>query len=102
MKIFVIVATTIWAIGICLTPFLKSIPPDDLPIYIGLTCIALIPLFLGSQRYRIFGAIALAVSIYLAVHEYSAGQTSRLDGHSQKNAMQPSVSDSPLNTPPKP
>ena len=77
MKLSVVrIASAIWVIGFVLTIFgisPLSVPPSDLPIYIGLACIALVPLIFGSRRYRVFGAIALAVSLLMVVMEYSAG-----------------------------
>jgi apolipoprotein N-acyltransferase len=68
------IASAIWGIGIVLTILGSlSVPPDDLPLYIGLACIALVPLILGSRRYRVFGAIALAVSLLMVVLDCWAG-----------------------------
>jgi cell division protein FtsW (lipid II flippase) len=67
------IATIIWIIGLTLSVFLLSVPPHDLPIYIGLACISLIPLILGAHRYRIFGIIALIVSLLMVVLECLAG-----------------------------
>jgi integral membrane sensor domain MASE1 len=67
------IATIIWIIGLILSAFLLSVPPRDLPIYIGLACISLIPLIWGSHRYRIFGIIALMISLLMVVLECWAG-----------------------------
>jgi membrane protein implicated in regulation of membrane protease activity len=67
-------ASIIWVIGLVLTGFLLSIPPDDLVFYVILAGISLIPLLWGSRRYQFFGVIALAISIFLAVCEIRAGQ----------------------------
>jgi uncharacterized membrane protein len=77
MKLSVVrIASAIWVIGFVLTIFgisPLSVPPSDLPIYIGLACIALVPLIFGSRRYRVFGAITLAISLLIVVLECWAG-----------------------------
>ena len=74
MKLSIVrMATAVWAIGLTLSAFLLSVPPHDLPIYIGLACIALVPLIFGSRSYRMFGVIALAVSLLMVVLECWAG-----------------------------
>jgi uncharacterized membrane protein len=77
MKLSVVrIASAIWVIGFVLTIFgisPLSVPPSDLTIYIGLACIALVPLIFGSHHYRVFGAIALAVSLLIVVLECWAG-----------------------------
>jgi hypothetical protein len=72
-KSIVRIATVLWAIGLVLTGLMLSVPPANVPLYIGLACIAIIPLFFGSRCYRIFGAVALAISVLLAFGEHSAG-----------------------------
>ena len=70
------IASAIWVIGIVLTIISispLSVPPADVPLYIGLACIALVPLIFGSRRYCIFGGIALAVSLLMVVLEYMGG-----------------------------
>ena len=67
------IATVVWVIGLVLTGLMLSVPPANVPLYIGLACIAIIPLVLGSHRYRIFGAVALVLSLLLAIGEHNAG-----------------------------
>jgi len=50
-----------------------SVPPADLPLYIGLAFIAIIPLVFGSRRYQIFGIVAVIGSLMLAYLEHEAG-----------------------------
>jgi len=77
MKLSVVrIASAIWVIGFVLTIFgisPLSVPPADLPLYIGLACITLVPLIFGPRRYRVFGATALGVSFLLVVLEFWAG-----------------------------
>ena len=70
------IATTVWVIGFVLTIFgisPLSVPPTDLPLFIGLACITFAPLILGPRRYRVFGAIALGASLLMVVLECWAG-----------------------------
>ena len=72
-KSIVRIATVVWAIGLVLTGLMLSVPPANVPLYIGLACIAIIPLILGSRAYRIFGAVALTISVLLVIGEHNAG-----------------------------
>ena len=67
------IATAIWVIGLVLSGFLLSVPPARVPIFIGLACIATIPLIFGSRRYQIIGITAVAGSLMLAEWEHEAG-----------------------------
>ena len=70
------IATVVWVIGFVLTIFgisPLSVPPADLPLYIGLACITLVPLIFGPRRYRAFGVIALGVSLLIVVLDCRAG-----------------------------
>jgi hypothetical protein len=72
-KPIVKIATVVWVIGLVLTGMMLSVPPANVPLYIGLACIAIIPLVFGTCRYQIFGVAALALSLLLAVGEHNAG-----------------------------
>jgi hypothetical protein len=95
---FVRVATGIWLVGLVLTELVEqlSIPPANLPLYLGLAGIAIIPLFFGSRRYQYFGIVAVVVSLTFACFEYEAGlheaQTARFW---QKIAAQQSATNTP-------
>jgi hypothetical protein len=52
---------------------LLSVPPADIPLYIGLACIAIIQLIFGSRGYQIFGVIALIFSLVAILGEHEAG-----------------------------
>jgi hypothetical protein len=67
------IASAVYLTALLLSFFTLSIPPALLPVYFGLGCIAIIPLTFGSTSYRIFGAVAFAVAVALAVLEYKAG-----------------------------
>ena len=72
-KSFPRIATAIWVAGLVLSGFLLSVPPARVPIFIGLACIAVIPLILGSRRYQIVGIVAVTGSLMLAYWEHEAG-----------------------------
>ncbi|HZL80042.1 MAG TPA: hypothetical protein VFC17_14495 [Candidatus Limnocylindrales bacterium] len=72
-KSIVRITTVVWVIGLVLTGLMLSAPPANVPLYIGLACIAIFPLIFGSRRYQIFGIVAVAGSLMLAYWEYEAG-----------------------------
>ena len=68
------IASAVWVIVFVLAIIGDlSVPPSALPLLIGLACITLVPMFFGPRRYRIFGAIALGVSLLMVVLECWAG-----------------------------
>jgi hypothetical protein len=67
------IATWLWVIGVILSGFVLSVAPGNLPIYIGLTCLGVVPLIFGSSGYKIFGVVAVCVSLALAYWEIDAG-----------------------------
>lgn len=67
------IAAGVFVIGLGLTFFIQSVPPANLPLYIGLGCIALIPALRGSRSYRLFGILGIAILLVLSVLEHQAG-----------------------------
>jgi len=67
------ITTVVWVLGLALTGLMLSIPPANVPLYIGLACIAVVPLVFGSRRYQIFGIVAVAGCLMLAYRDYEAG-----------------------------
>ena len=63
----------VFVVGLVLTFFIQSVPPTQLPLYIGLGCIAAIPVLWGARPLRLFGIGAIALVLVLAVFEYNAG-----------------------------
>ena len=55
--------------------FGASKPPARVPIFIANGVLIVPAIILGSTRQRILGCILLAVVLFLAEEEYSAGQT---------------------------
>jgi hypothetical protein len=98
------IMTAVWVIGLILSGFLLSVPPARVPIFIGLTCIAMFPLIFGSRRYQIFGIVAVAGSLMLTYWEYEAGlrHKARMEHFRQKITEQHSATNiqpSEINTP---
>jgi hypothetical protein len=67
------IVTAVWVTGLILSSFILSVPPARVPIFIGLACIAIVPLIFGSRHYQIFGIVAVVGSLMLAYWEYEAG-----------------------------
>jgi len=67
------IAAGVYVVGLALTFFIQSVPPANLPLYIGLGCIAAIPALKGSRPYRLFGILGIAIVLVLSVWEYQAG-----------------------------
>jgi hypothetical protein len=98
------IAVVVWIISVFMAVLCLSIPPANLPLYVGLSLIAIIPIVLGSRYYRTFGIIAFAISVFLIVQEYSAGIRfhSRWDPILEKLKEQGSATNVPSTNPPKP
>jgi hypothetical protein len=67
------ITSGVYLLGLILSGFLLSVPPDNLPIYFILLGLAIVPLVVGSSRYRIFGALAVGLTILLIILELTAG-----------------------------
>ena len=67
------IACGVFVVGLVLTLFNLSVPPAQLPLYIGLGCIAAVPVLWGSRPYRLFGICGIAIVLVLSVFEYHAG-----------------------------
>ena len=69
------IATAIYIVGLVIAFNIStlSVPPADLPIYLGLAAIALIPAMFGENRFRVFGGIIILVCIVMAGIEHFAG-----------------------------
>ena len=52
---------------------LTSGPPAKVPAYICFALLAFLPLIWGSRGYRVFGVIAVIVSLWVAAAESRAG-----------------------------
>jgi hypothetical protein len=91
-KSIVRIASATWIIGTLLIMFGSlSVPPADLPLYIGLACIAIVPIVFGSYRYRIFGIVAITGSLMLAYLQFEAG----LHIHAQMDRLKQEINPKP-------
>src|SRR4051794_29755684 len=70
---FVKICSVVYVIGLFFSFSFLSVPPGLLPIYLGLLLFAMMPLIYGSRRYRIFGCVAVAITILFSFLEYRAG-----------------------------
>src|SRR5438874_13753473 len=70
------VASVIWTIGFLVTTCCSlAVPPDDLGLFIGLFCIALLPAILGHHRFRKFGFVAMLLSLlFVGLEVFSGNQ----------------------------
>jgi hypothetical protein len=67
------VASIVYVIVLVMSGLSLSVPPGDLVFYIILLVLAIIPLMTGSKPYRIFGLIAVVLSLVLIGLEIRAG-----------------------------
>ena len=66
-------AMMLWVFFFPLTLMLLTPPPEKLGAYCFFACLALVPLIWGSRGYRLFGLIAVVISLCSAVNESRAG-----------------------------
>ena len=66
------IATVLWVMGAVLSGLLCSSPPGRVPFFVGLIILAVFPMIYGSFGYRIFCAVALALSLWLLLSECKA------------------------------
>jgi hypothetical protein len=82
------VATALWVLGFVAMFFVPSVPPTDLGIWAGLFCLALIPAFLGVRRYRIFGVVALSLSLlFIGLEELGGRQIKAQRAKAERAAL---------------
>jgi cell division protein FtsW (lipid II flippase) len=68
------IASAVWTLGFLATACCSlSVPPGDLGLFVGLFCVALVPCFLGARRYRIFGIVAMSLSLLFVGLEVFSG-----------------------------
>jgi hypothetical protein len=79
------ICTVVYVVGLIFSFGILSTPPGLLPIYFGLLVFAAVPLCIGSQKYRFFGSIAVAVTVILCVLEYSRCSIQELSGRTSAN-----------------
>jgi len=96
------IASAIWLVGLVLSPFMLSIPPARVPLFLGLACIATIPLLRGTRRFQLFGVAATVGSLMLAYWEHEAGlrETARRELMLQLIQQQNAIENSTTNANP--
>ena len=60
-----------------LSGFLLSVSGDYWPWYSVMAIFAVVPILVGPKRYRIFGIVALLVSVYLILGDIESGKLHR-------------------------
>jgi hypothetical protein len=95
----VTISTVVWVIGLVLSISISdlAVPPIDAGLYLGLAGIAIVPLGFGSRKYRVFGMVALVISLSLTCLDYDAGLRIKAmrEHNRQAVAKQQSVTTSP-------
>jgi hypothetical protein len=71
----------IWLAGMILSGLVRTDPLQDIPIFLGLTVLALVPLIFGSRGCRVFGIVAVAFSLLglYSVYESHLGHRARME-----------------------
>jgi hypothetical protein len=69
------ICLAVFAILFFLSLFLLSVPGDYWPWYLIMSGVAIVPVILGPNRYRIWGSLALVFSVVLVVGDIQSGKT---------------------------
>jgi hypothetical protein len=67
----------VFAVLFFIAPLLLSVPGDSWQWYSVMAGFAIVPIILGPNRYRGFGLLALAVSVFLIISDIQSGKTFR-------------------------
>lgn len=67
------ISLVVFVVLLVLSFFLLSVVGDFWPWYAVMSAFAVVPLVAGPRRYRLFGAIALALSGFLMVNDIAVG-----------------------------
>jgi hypothetical protein len=65
----------VYVIWFLLSLTLLSVPDDYWPWYLIMSGVAIVPVILGPNRYRIWGSLALIFSVVLVVGDIQSGKT---------------------------
>jgi uncharacterized RDD family membrane protein YckC len=71
------ISLVVFVVMLVLSGFLLSVAGGYWPWYAVTATFAVVPIFAGPRRYRILGAIGLALSVVLIVSDISAGKQFR-------------------------
>jgi uncharacterized membrane protein len=63
-----------FAVLLLLSGFLLSVAGGYWPWYLVMAVLAVVPILFGPNRYRIYGIIALLLSVYLILGDISSGK----------------------------
>jgi hypothetical protein len=68
------ISLVVFMLLLVLSAFLLSVAGDNWPWFSVMAVFAIVPIFAGPNRYRIFGAIALLLSLFLIFGDIAAGK----------------------------
>jgi hypothetical protein len=71
------ISLIVFVVLLVLSAFLLSVAGDYWPWYSVMAIFAVVPVLVGPKRYRIFGAIALLLSLVLISGDIAAGKHHR-------------------------
>jgi O-antigen ligase len=71
------ISLIVFVVLLVLSVFLLSVAGDYWPWYSVMAIFAVVPVLVGPNRYRIFGAIALLLSVYLIFGDIESGKHHR-------------------------
>ena len=71
------ISLVVFLVLLVLSAFLLSVAGDYWPWYSVMAIFAVVPIFAGPNRYRIFGAVALLLSLVLIFGDIEAGKHHR-------------------------
>jgi hypothetical protein len=69
------ICLAIYVILFLLSLMLLSVPGDYWPWYLIMSGVAIMPIFFGPNRYRIWGSMALVFSVVLVFGDFQSGKT---------------------------
>jgi hypothetical protein len=75
------ISLAVFAVLIVLIPAIATISGKYWPFYAFASVFGVVPLLIGPRWYRLFGALALVVTVVLIVQDYRAGQEFRARFH---------------------
>jgi hypothetical protein len=83
------ISAVVFVVMILLSGFLLSTPGNYWPWYAITAIFAIPPLALGPRRYRLFGIVALALSLILIIGDCRAGKRFRAKQQLHRASLHP-------------
>ena len=71
------ISLIVFVVLLVLSGFLLSVAGDYWPWYSVMSIFAVVPVFVGPNRFRIFGVVALLLSVYLIFGDIESGKHHR-------------------------